>query len=561
MNGIKRDWRGSGSAARKVAVLCSLLACFLLLASEVRAGNVFDDDWTPPAPHKPVQPPTEHDTAKPPVQPVPSEPAPATPPPAIPPPDVSASTPSSRPSSHHAVPGRDEQARSRKAFKELFAKELADRSAAARRVLAAKLLDQAVKITDAPTDQFVLLMGASDAGKDGGDLRVCMRAAEALAASYDVDGPRIAFDAASKMNLRSDSPAVSAENCRAGLELVDKLVEDEDYLGATHLLSSLRSIAPPSSTVGGQIQTRIKELDTLRSASDKLTVQLEKLKSTPDDPAANLAVGRFFCLMKGDWDHGLPMLAKGSDLSLKVLAEADLAKPTGGVAACELADKWWSASDKETVSLCKSHLKARAAFWYKASIATLSGLSKLRAGKRIAEAAASGIGVQVANETDAPEASAVFAELSAKYPDLLADANKPTLVKYHDAAQIKNGSYRNTPGSYSAKSVACSGGGITFCCLYEDMPAGRYLIVYRLQALTELSGDNVCFIDVCSNGNTIAGKHPGASDLKPGHWVAYPDPLTLKEKAKIEYRFWASEHSFAVDRIYIYRLGGDDKVQ
>ncbi len=38
-------------------------------------------------------------------------------------------------------------------------------------------------------------------------------------------------------------------------------------------------------------------------------------------------MGTFFCLLKGDWEKGLPMLAKGSDAALKKLAEQELAKP------------------------------------------------------------------------------------------------------------------------------------------------------------------------------------------------------------------------------------------
>ena len=50
---------------------------------------------------------------------------------------------------------------------------------------------------------------------------------------------------------------------------------------------------------------------------EKVKASLEKLKSSPDDPDANLAAGRFYCLTRGDFARGLPMLAKGSDPALK----------------------------------------------------------------------------------------------------------------------------------------------------------------------------------------------------------------------------------------------------
>ena len=49
------------------------------------------------------------------------------------------------------------------------------------------------------------------------------------------------------------------------------------------------------------------------------------LENDPTNPAANLAAGRHLCLVQGDWDRGLPMLALGSDAELKAAATKDLA--------------------------------------------------------------------------------------------------------------------------------------------------------------------------------------------------------------------------------------------
>ena len=64
-----------------------------------------------------------------------------------------------------------------------------------------------------------------------------------------------------------------------------------------------------------------------------------QLKANPGDTAAHLALGRYFCLVKGDWEAGLPHLAQGDDPDLKALAEEDLKqtppvwKPAAGVAS------------------------------------------------------------------------------------------------------------------------------------------------------------------------------------------------------------------------------------
>ena len=44
------------------------------------------------------------------------------------------------------------------------------------------------------------------------------------------------------------------------------------------------------------------------------------------DPAANREMGRYFCLVKGNWERGLPMLVVGNDKDYLDLAKRDLRK-------------------------------------------------------------------------------------------------------------------------------------------------------------------------------------------------------------------------------------------
>lgn len=110
---------------------------------------------------------------------------------------------------------------------------------------------------------------------------------------------------------------------------------------------------------------------------------IKVLEEKPDDPAANLAVGKYLCFVKGDWQRGLPCLAKGSDDALKKLAsKEDLVGAGGsGLAAeirLELAEDWWP----------KNH--DRALHWYKRSWPDLNPLQKERVRERFREAQARG---------------------------------------------------------------------------------------------------------------------------------------------------------------------------
>jgi hypothetical protein len=141
------------------AAISCLLFGVLRLSALVHAGSIFDDNWTPPKPVKPATAPSAtHPTPEPAAPAAPSTPA-QPPPPVTPPPAVASN-------GRRPIPGAAEQVRSRKLFKDAYAVELAEHAPAARRALANKLLAQAGQLKDAPADQFVLLVGASEAAKE-----------------------------------------------------------------------------------------------------------------------------------------------------------------------------------------------------------------------------------------------------------------------------------------------------------------------------------------------------------------------------------------------------------
>jgi len=71
----------------------------------------------------------------------------------------------------------------------------------------------------------------------------------------------------------------------------------------------------------------------------------KKLEKDPDDAEANEAVGKFHCLVLGEWAKGLPFLEKGRDKELKALATKELAAdPKDAPSRISVADAWWTQS-------------------------------------------------------------------------------------------------------------------------------------------------------------------------------------------------------------------------
>lgn len=98
------------------------------------------------------------------------------------------------------------------------------------------------------------------------------------------------------------------------------------------------------------------------------------LASNPNDPAANLALGKYLAFHKHEWAAAIPRLAKGSDAVLKGAAERELARPGTGPEKVEAGDAWADAAKK--VPALKKPLQDRAVWWYAQGWPSVEGAAK-----------------------------------------------------------------------------------------------------------------------------------------------------------------------------------------
>ena len=108
------------------------------------------------------------------------------------------------------------------------------------------------------------------------------------------------------------------------------------------------------------------------------------LAKMPDDPKASTEAGVYLALVKGDWDAGLKLLAKGSDPKLKSLAQKDLDAPTDVDARAALGDGWADFAVHDSGSF-KTQAAGRAVHWYSMVLGEASVLTKLKIEKRMSE--------------------------------------------------------------------------------------------------------------------------------------------------------------------------------
>lgn len=168
--------------------------------------------------------------------------------------------------------------------------------------------------------------------------------------------------------------------------LVNKSIENDDLKAASESYDStkavLRTVSDPETVyrwkVLGERVSEGKKRITL------VTKQMDTLAGAPDDPAANYAVGWYFCMVKRNWREGLQMLTKVDDEDLRLLAQLEL-QDNNSTQSVRLGDAWWdyAATKKDETLVFEASLQ-RARNYYLTAAANLpDGLDRIRANNRL----------------------------------------------------------------------------------------------------------------------------------------------------------------------------------
>jgi WD40 repeat protein len=151
----------------------------------------------------------------------------------------------------------------------------------------------------------------------------------------------------------------------SGLLLLDEALAEDDYDNAAALVNTAEAAARKLRAVilVRAVQKRRAEVGRLQKEFAKVKDFAEKLREQPQDPKANLVMGRFQAFTKGDWEKGLPLLARGSDATLRALAKKELAAPTDAAAQHALGSGWEKAA-ADVEGDARSRILRHALDWY-----------------------------------------------------------------------------------------------------------------------------------------------------------------------------------------------------
>jgi hypothetical protein len=249
------------------------------------------------------------------------------------------------------------------------------------------LLKEAIDTTDDVACRYVLLTESRDLAAKSADAATACRAIDLLAEHYGVPVGEMTLAALSSAGRVALTAPLQEGLAAAALGAADRaLGRDEfDLAGRLAALGESAAKAAKRITLLTEAQEKVREINWATQEYAHAKAAIETLATTPDDPAAKGAAGRFKCLVKNDWEHGLPLLIDGADMPLKFLAERDQAAATAdGTAQFQVADQWWALGDT-LIGRARVHCRFRAAYWYRLAIPKISGLPKTLAEKRLDE--------------------------------------------------------------------------------------------------------------------------------------------------------------------------------
>lgn len=294
------------------------------------------------------------------------------------------------------IPAAASVKQTEKTLRETFKNEYAGTKPEERAELFRKLMAVAADSPAGSADKYVALREARDIAVAQGEVSPAFEALDALAQVYSMDK---AAEAAAMLQKFQSAQAEEATYlaCKIALRLIDETAKAEKFEALKPLISAAGSLVGrlPNRAYVAELKARLSKANEIVKEWPACKSAMLKLKDSPDDEAANHAMGRFYCFILDDWERGLPALARGPDKALKAAAEKEAARPQLDRDQAAVGDAWFEISKKSGAPVHKAALEARALFWYRKALAVSSGLEKLRIEKRMAEVPAANVPVSI----------------------------------------------------------------------------------------------------------------------------------------------------------------------
>lgn len=239
-------------------------------------------------------------------------------------------------------------------------------------------------------ERYGVLTTAISLASQAGQPDEYLKCVNTLVASFEVDAGKEKIRFLTEFLKISKPGAQVKPIVEEAIEVAQAAAQEHQFSEALSLLGAVDVVLRRAAEGASQkslvadaraaITAREKEWKAYQAAKTKL-------ETKPDDPAANLAMGRWHLLEDAGWDQALSFLVKAGDAKWKAAAVLEQSRPTDAMAQVAVGDAWWDIGQKES-GVVKSAILAHAADWYERALPDLaSALKKQVVSKRIDEVA------------------------------------------------------------------------------------------------------------------------------------------------------------------------------
>jgi hypothetical protein len=291
------------------------------------------------------------------------------------------------------VPDPANQKDSEKLIHDLFKELYSKKSPADRNALGKALLEQAAKSQDDPPGLWVLCREAQDVGVQLCDPKIFIPAVDAVVSNFDVDGLSMKVAALTNAGKNAKTPDEFASLAETYPALIRELTAADQFEGADRAATAALLAARKSNSafLVARATVQAKEIAESKTLYVSFKSVLEVLAKAPEDSNANLEMGKFLCFVKNNWGPGLRFMLKGSDATLKKLAEREALLPTQVEELVGLGDAWFELAEKDKSFLRKARITGHAASIYNEALPNATALLKAKIEKKLESLQGTGV--------------------------------------------------------------------------------------------------------------------------------------------------------------------------
>lgn len=266
------------------------------------------------------------------------------------------------------------------AIKDIYKAEFAAVKPGANPEFVQFLLTTATKVEGDSAARYVLYMEAFRQACSGSQFDTAAESLSKMETEFESEPFAPRYELLTRMAQSAKTNDARFIAAKGALSLLDHAL----VLGKVDEADKLARIADAQTKYFVNKEMRAQAVEALQTTSELLSdlklvnVAQEKLAQAPDDPTAHLAIGRYRCLVEGNWPAGLVHLARGNDETIKTAAGLDLAGPSSDVTAGRIGDAWYEIA-KEGKG---QSFFGRADYWYQKGMETETGLVLVRLKQR-----------------------------------------------------------------------------------------------------------------------------------------------------------------------------------